>query len=359
MDSWVYLFSRFTPEALLFEALLIFILLSGYTAFWVLRKRRFGVVENELPAGPVRVYLNELILNAEQLRAQLFGLMAAHDTHSSDLGKSIAAALQGGGSLGATGPTGAVAAGPPLSVNDPELAKKLPALEAKMAEQAKAMETIIIEKTRIEKELVEAKAAAAKSASAPVPNGEAAAPGAAVGGESAAQVEDLSKKVKELEGKLAEYNVIEDDLANLKRLQQENTQLKKLLAEKGGSIEQLAAAAPAVAAASAATESAPTAPAPAVAQPAAVASAAAPDAADPAFDSLAAQVEESLAAPSGATAAPASAGGSQAASAPTADAAPASAGSTDAAPVADAATPAAAEPSEADLVAEFEKMLKG
>src|SRR5689334_2552322 len=80
VPSWLYLFSEFTPEALLFEALIIFLLCAIYAAFWILRKRRFGVVETQLPAGPVKEYLNELIFNAEQLRAQLFGLLAQTQT---------------------------------------------------------------------------------------------------------------------------------------------------------------------------------------------------------------------------------------------------------------------------------------
>src|SRR4051794_22154445 len=77
MKSWIYVFAQFTPEALLFEALVIFFLICGYTTFWVLKKRRYGVIESALPAGPVKSYLNELIGNAEQLRIQLFGLLSA------------------------------------------------------------------------------------------------------------------------------------------------------------------------------------------------------------------------------------------------------------------------------------------
>src|SRR5690348_11974863 len=79
MTSWVYLLSQFTPEALLFEALLIFLLGCGYATFWILKKRRFGMGDSDLPSGPVKVYLNELIGNAEQLRAQLFGLLSSSE----------------------------------------------------------------------------------------------------------------------------------------------------------------------------------------------------------------------------------------------------------------------------------------
>src|SRR5690349_8567959 len=132
MTSWVYLFSQFTPEALLFEALLIFILCCGYTAFWILRKRRYGIVDKELPSGPVKSYLNELIGNAEQLRLQLFGLLSASDhmpTHV--VHRSLEA--------------------PRLP--DPDLT----GLEAKLADQAKALETLNAEKIQLEKSLADAR----------------------------------------------------------------------------------------------------------------------------------------------------------------------------------------------------------
>src|SRR5258708_38333401 len=76
MTSWVYLFSKFTPEALLFEALFICLLFASYTGFWILRKRRLGSSDTLVPASVVRVYLNEMIGDAESLRAQLFGLLS-------------------------------------------------------------------------------------------------------------------------------------------------------------------------------------------------------------------------------------------------------------------------------------------
>jgi len=203
MNSWVYLFSQFTPEALLFEALFIFILFATYAAFWVLKKRKYGVVETHLPAGPVKEYLNQLIGNAEQLRAQLFGLLGTTEFPK------------------VSAPTPTLVSEPvftAVSSDDPELARKLAEFEAKIQQQAKALEALAAEKARIEAELAQARAA---SQGKPADSGGSAA------------LAELQKKIKELEEKLAEYSVIEDDLANLKRLQQENAQLKSALSEKG------------------------------------------------------------------------------------------------------------------------------
>src|SRR5436190_3221151 len=134
LGSWVYLFSKFTPEALLFEAFAILGLTACYLAFWVLRKRRMGSIENEVPAGLVKVYLNQLIGEAEQIRAQLFGLLsgtspsagqeAALRVMTPDLLASISAQLPASG----------------IGVAGSDNSKQVTALESKMNEQAKAME---------------------------------------------------------------------------------------------------------------------------------------------------------------------------------------------------------------------------
>jgi hypothetical protein len=254
MTSWIYIFSKFTPEALLFEALLICVLISSYAAFWVVRKRRFGAVENEVPASVVKLYLNELIGEAEDMRTQLFGLLSG----------------------GSPRPRHVDGPGPSFVVSG-DAADKLAALEQKMAQQASAIEKIMSEKATLEKELADARA-----------NGASAAP-AAAGGED---LQKLQEKCQSLEARLAEYSVIEDDLANLKRLQQENAQLKSQLANGAGAAAAAPAAPAPTPAPAAAAPSAPE-PAPAAAPtPAPVATApaepAAPAAsADPGADAAA------------------------------------------------------------------------
>ncbi|MFL5815869.1 MAG: hypothetical protein ACJ763_20035 [Bdellovibrionia bacterium] len=267
MSSWIYILSKFTPEALLFEALLICVLVSSYAAFWVLRKRRFGAIEDEVPASVVKVYLNELIGEAEDMRTQLFGLLSGHaprprhahaDAHISS----------------------------PSFVVSGDAAEKLTALEQKMAEQAAAMERIMSEKAKLEKELNDARA-----------NG-AAAGGASAGGED---VQKLQEKCQSLEARLAEYSVIEDDLANLKRLQQENAQLKTQLASGGAGATAAGPAVPATPAATAAPSTPAAAepeaaPAPAEAAPAPAAEAAPATPADPEAAAAAAAVAAATAA---------------------------------------------------------------
>jgi hypothetical protein len=212
MDSWVYIFSRFTPEALLFEALLICILCGGYAAFWIFKKRRMGVIDKAVPAGVVKIYLNELISDAQQMRAQLFGLLQS-------AGIPVSNSMQPGANQTTVLQMQNVS-------NDPAMSQKIVELETRMADQAKAMHNVLLEKERIEKDLIQARSASQGKGTS-----------TSSSGSSSVNVSDLQAKIKLLEAKLAEYSIIEDDLANLKRLQQENTQLKMALAGKGDKVE--------------------------------------------------------------------------------------------------------------------------
>lgn len=327
MSSWVYLFSNFTPEALLLESLAILTLICAYTAFWVLRKRRLGAVENEVPATVVKAYLNELIGEAQGVRTQLFGLLAGDSAITQSTGRVF------------TLPTAPAGSSVDLS-----------GFERKMAEQAAALEKIMGEKALLERDLAAAKAGAP-----------AGAPGKTDGGDT----EALKEKLANLEARLQEYSIIEDDLANLKRLQQENAQLRAQLANKGGTpaAAPAARAEPAVAAPAPApspkAEAAPPAvkleEAPVAPEPAPVAAGAGPKITeDTPFEDLSKDVKESLKpAPAAPKAEPAAA-----AAAP----APAPVAPTPAAPPAAAPAPMAAEKpptekSDEDLIAEFEKML--
>jgi hypothetical protein len=382
MASWIYIFSKFTPEALLFEALVICLLCSCYAAFWVLKKRKYGVLGKDVPNYAVKSYLTQLILDAEQMRIQLFGLLAGSGFDPNlmaNLRGAVGATAGTGASplLSALGVSGGTAASAAALAADPELGAKLAAIESKMVEQAKAIETITVEKVRIEKELIEARAGK----------------GGGGGGEGGSNDAKLAEKIKALEAKLSEYSVIEDDLANLKRLQQENVQLKAQLGGKAVPLSEVAAAAgevsapPAEAAAAAdssgdllgetQTEAPPAvaaaeaeAAAPSLEEAAAAEAVAATDAAiseaataepiaastgDAGFEGLVDQVEQSLVEPNP-PATPAAA--EPAAGASVADTA---AGATGAVTEAAAAVPSGMTPTpektDADLVAEFEKML--
>ena len=354
MNSWIHLFSKFTNEALLIEFFFICVLTASYTAFWISRKRKLGVANDAIPSSLVKVYLNELINEAHLIRTQLFGLLS--DTGVKIPGQAglqadqlleVLKAAQNqvgiGKAASTNAPTAATAAGSAVSAahatpaalinSDPELKAKMAQLEAKLAEQTKAMDGLSQEKNRVLKELEMAKTVSKKSGS--------------IAG-NAAETDDLKKKVQILEEKLAEYSVIEDDLANLKKLQQENAQLR---AAMSGKAPVPAAVAPApssenlandfaaeLQAAPAAEETSAPEVAPQVDEVAAIATVpTTPEKFEAAVDAVEAKLEAQPAAAPPAATAPAAAPAETASTAP--------------------AAPANVVKSEEDLLSEFEKML--
>ncbi len=223
MDAWVYVFSKFTQEALLFEILVLCITAAAYAAYFVTKKRKYGVVQSEIPSNLVKVYLAQLVTDAEDLRVQLFGLLGKNNLDA-ELAKRLV-----GATAHAPVPTAAATATTTASsaAADAELQARLKDLEAKMQEQTKALASVLNEKTRLEQELALARSqSSAGSESAPV-SGDA---------------KGLSDRVQQLEAQLAEYAIIEDDLANLKRLQRENKQLRDQVEKSGGSTANAQAA---------------------------------------------------------------------------------------------------------------------
>ncbi|MGE0614197.1 MAG: hypothetical protein AB7P04_01035 [Bacteriovoracia bacterium] len=340
-NSWIYVYSQFTKELMTFQILAICVLCAIYAGFWIIKKRRLGVAGELIPSGFVKNYLNVLIQDANMVRTQLFGLLG--EAGVGDLSK-----IQ----INLTAPAGGAA------VSDPSLAARLAELEGKLNTQNQAMSALEAQKKQIEAELAAARANV----------------GSGGGGGGGGDTSGLQKKIKELEAKLAEYSVIEDDLANLKRLQQENAQLKEQLAGKGGAAPAAptatapaatatGATAAAVAAASDAaapvetinlTPPAELAPTPAPEKTDSVAEIAKEPAAPAAFEGLVDQVEQSLKEPTAVAPTPEPA--PEAAAAPAADPAAAVVANPEAKP-GEAGALENVGKSDEDLLSEFEKML--
>lgn len=211
MASIVYFFSKFTTEFLLLFATLFFALMAVYLFVWVIKRRRLGVARDLIPASVVRTYLNQLIGEAQGVRTQLFGILGGQNAMDS-LGLSHAKS-QGDAPVSLADAIGAPSGQPAEQASVPaDLLARLQALEVQVREKESLIEGINDEKKRLQEQLVAAK-------SAPV------AP-AGSGSEDAAK---LAEQVKKLEERLEEYSVIEDDLANLKRLQTENSKLREQL----------------------------------------------------------------------------------------------------------------------------------
>ena len=373
--SLVYWLSKFSQEAMLVEIFLIGCIGVGYFGYLLIKKRRYGAAKNNIPDNVVRAFLIELISSAEGFRRQLFGELGKGGTanmtpeaaaqmqaqmgvfFSQNSSLAQAAGLSGiaatpeafaaAAAAAGIGPTGAAGTG---GADVTALKTQLASAVQKTDELTKTIAQLNAEKANLEK---------------------AGAGSGAAGGDNGKQLADLNEKISKLESKLTEYEVIEDDLANLKKYQQENKQLKaQLEALQKGAPAPVAAPTEVVAAAPVAEApivEAPVAEAPAVAEAAPAVAAAEPSPiaaaeatvaetkATESFDTLVDKVEESLApTPTGASVSDPVVEQQAKTTAPVADA-PA---------VLDAAVAGGAAPLEpkqektdADLLNEFERML--
>ena len=134
-------------------------------------------------------------------------------------------------------------------------------LHTQLAESEKKIEALQVQ-------LVEAQAATAAAASAAAAAGQAAPAAAAV---PAAPNAELEAKIRDLESRLAEYEIISEDIADLSRFKEENDKLRsEIEGLKGAAPIAQQAPTPAPAAPAPpppAAEPAPAAPAPAKAEP--------------------------------------------------------------------------------------------
>jgi len=303
MDAWISLLSYFSGELLVFELLGVFSLLAMFFVFLFARKRRYPDSTVVVPAQLFHESIDQLINEAETLKAQIFGKGTAR-LKTAPIQRIVETVTSAVTSTG------------------PDRSAEIEALNAQIANLKAQNESL----------LQQAAAAGAAGGAAVDPNKPSSViiKEALKSAEAAGADPELIKKIKVLEERLEEYSVIEDDLANLKRLQQENAQLKAQLAAGGGATVAVAAAAPVVAA---------VAPAPAVKTPEPVVAAPEPAAAAPVDPQAAVDALLAAGAPSGASVNPN----------PTAEV-----------PAAVAAAPVEAAPpggGDEDLLAEFEKIL--
>ncbi len=208
MESIALLFSKFSNEMI--SAQLGLLCFFGAVAlYWVLARKHSRNKDEWVPAALVKEYLDRVAKDEREIRMRLFGEEARVQVSS-----------------GAATVQQVVVAG-----TDPAVMKELEALRAQLAvadkrtvEFDKTLAAMKAEKEALEKKLKEA------------PAGAAGAP-AKADPAVAKELESAKKEAEELKARLAEYEVIEDDLANLKKYQIENKELRDKLSGAGVEVQ--------------------------------------------------------------------------------------------------------------------------
>ena len=241
MNTLQLWFTHLNEETLSVLSFLILGVFTALVAYWVFNRRKYQQLAHQIPASVVKNYLDSIIQNSSALKSSLFrgGGLELGDGVSVPSVRPVQDLPTGGGTISSEelGQKNAEIASLKAQVGDKN--QVITDLEAQLesAKLAASAESSGIDPAEVEKLNGEINSLKEQLASAPTGSGDS---------------EEITKERDELKSRLAEYEIIEDDLANLKKLQQENEQLKAALAKGGGSApaaEEVAAAEEPVAAA--------------------------------------------------------------------------------------------------------------
>ena len=224
--------TKFTDETITVFSLLLLVTMVGIIIYWFYNRKKFHQLSHEIPASVVKNYLDSIIQNSNSLKSSLFrggGL---------DIGNGIPSVVPVG-DLPSSMNIGLGSNGEEVSQKNAEIAslsQKLSDRQRQILDLEKTIQDLSSGKGNsgdvdlIKKDLatsqqkvrdLEAQLATLSKS----------------GGNENLQKElaSITSERNEIRERLKEYAIIEEDLANLKRLQQENDQLKaELMAMKKG-----------------------------------------------------------------------------------------------------------------------------
>lgn len=229
-DTVINYMDKFGPELLVIQFGFLVILSTLFLWLWFSNRRKYHNLKHAIPANVVKTYLDSIIQNSTALKSSLFrgGGMELNGSVPSVMPLT---SLTGGENLAVNG-----APSTALLEEINEKKARIASLEAQLASSQNAQKEIEADlhksKGNLNTAEMRIKELEALLAQAPGSSSDNIMSDPALKQEMAT----LTKERDEYRDRLREFEIISDDLANLKRLQQENEQLKRSLAAQGGSI---------------------------------------------------------------------------------------------------------------------------
>ena len=243
MESIRVILTQFTDETISIFLAVLVIVFAALIAYWVYNRRKFHQLSHQIPASVVKNYLDSIIANSTALKSSLFrggGL---------ELGEGIPSIIPAS-DLPAGGVSVGGASSEELATKNAEIANLKAMLNQKdvtIAELEKMLEAARSssggdsdEELNILRSEVSSLKAQLEESNTALEAAKSATPSS--GGADPAELEKVTQERDELKERLMEYEIIEEDLANLKKFQQENEGLKKTIAELQGGAPAEAAA---------------------------------------------------------------------------------------------------------------------
>lgn len=242
-DSVINYMDKFGPELLVIQFGFLVILSTLFLWLWFSNRRKYHNLKHAIPANVVKTYLDSIIQNSTALKSSLFrgGGM--------DLSTSVPSVMP---LTSLTGGEGLAVNGAPSTALLEEINEKkaiIAALEAQLSSSQSSQREIEgkFNQTKTHLNSAEAKIKELEALLAAARNADTG--GGAGDASLKSEISMLTKERDEIRDRLKEFEIISDDLANLKRLQQENEQLKRSLAAvQGGGAPEVQAEAPVAAA---------------------------------------------------------------------------------------------------------------
>lgn len=214
--------TKFTDETITVFSMLLLFTMAAIVAYWFYNRKKFHQLTHEIPASVVKNYLDSIIQNSTALKSSLFrggGLDIGNGIPSvvpvGDLPSSMNISV--GSASEEVNQKNAEIASLTLKLNDRN--KQITDLEKRLQDLAAGAGKGGAETDMLKKEIstLQAQLSEARASSGGDPN-------------LARDLQAVTSERNDLRERLKEYEIIEEDLANLKRLQQENDQLKAELA---------------------------------------------------------------------------------------------------------------------------------
>lgn len=222
LESLITTLDKFTPEILVILSGLLVITTTLFLWLWFANRRTYNLLKHQLPASVVKTYLDSVIQNSNSLKSALF---RGHEGDVSFSSMPSSMPLVGGGESLAIASSGN-SSGQEAALRE-QLQQKLAELAALQSQLAAANSI----KKELESGLAGAQARIKELEALLAQSGKAAPAGSGNDAALKAELQKITKERDDLRNRLKEYEIIEDDLANLKRLQQENQQLKRALGQ--------------------------------------------------------------------------------------------------------------------------------
>lgn len=219
LDAIVNYIEKYSSQVLFIQIGFLLIIGAIFVWVWYYNRKKYNHLKHQIPASVVKSYLDSIIQNSTALKSSLF---------------------RGGGldvdpnNIPSVMPVSDLPSGASANIDTQELSAlraQVAQLQGQLEEKSSIVRDLENAKTSLEGEVKQkqARIEELEKLLAEAPKGGA--------GESDVKLAEVAAERDRLKETLAQYEVIEDDLANLKRLKQENEQLRNALNNSGGSVD--------------------------------------------------------------------------------------------------------------------------